>query len=467
MERMQGRPCPFRCRQCKAGVLTPLRAQALYREAEAARERAAEEAKAREDRAEEESPGLYTQDKLWLPHAPGVAIIRGDLLVDVANFFRDCDFTVREHNAPNTNRSLQDKGGMIADAPEDSDMKRVFMRWTSQVQVQIDKFRSPPDTIDLEHPGQRVLCGLRGAHGNAVCGLILFLGSTGELQAGRVDNKCSYWFHSALGFSDKDIRDIGDNSFRMVRVPTKPVPDIYDLMLRFGLRRGNKSAEHFHENFSKNVKNRTVLHTRFEDFHWGSLQNVSAEPSADDEPEVPGQADSSEDSDVTDLSDMSGSEHLDGIPMNARERAACERRSTELQAQASREREVAEARDARSREIAEARAGRKRKFDEVRAADLERATKATADQKRRHAVQADRERKELAEAQAARERRLAETQAEHDTIHVEAAEEDEEPQAESADIMVHQEISVGLFEDEPRRDMTRLAPELLRRGGKL
>lgn len=439
----------------------------MYREAEAARERASEEAKAREDRAEEESPGLYTQDKLWLPHAPGVAIIRGDLLVDVASFFRDCDFTVREHNAPNTNISVQCKGWEIVNAHKDAGIRRVFMRWTSQLQVQIDKFHSPPDMIDLEHPGQRVLCGLRGAHGNAVCGLIIFLGSTGEPEAGRVDKKCSYWFHSASGFSDKDIRDIGDTSCRMVRIPTKPVPDLYDIMLRFGLTRGKHSAEHFHDNFNTNVKNWAVLHTPFEDFDWGSLQNVSAEASEDDEPKVPGQAESPEDSGVTNLSDMSGSEDLSGIPMNARERTACEMRSTELQAQASREREVAEARDARSREIAEARADRKRKFDEIRAADLERATKATADRKRRHAVQADRQRKELAEAQAARERRLAETQAEHDTSHVEAAEEDEEPQAESTDIMVHQEISVGLYEDEPRRDMTRLAPELLRRGGKL
>ncbi|KAK7710309.1 hypothetical protein SLS64_005894 [Diaporthe eres] len=438
--------------------------EAQHREAEAAREKAAEEAKAREARAEEENPGLYRRDKLWLPHAPGVAVIRGDLLVDVASFFRDCDITVREHNAPNTNRSLKGKGGSIADAHDDAEINRFFMRWHSQLQVQIDKFHSPPDTIDLENPGERVLCGLRGAHGNAMCGLIFFLGSTGEPEAGRVDKKCSYGFHSALGFSDKDIRNIGDTSFRMVRIPNRPIPDLYDIMLRFDLPRGKKSAKRFYDNFSEKVKNWTVSHRPFEGFYWGSLQNVPVEPSEDDEPNVPDPTESSESSDVTNLSQMSGSEDLSGIPMRPRERTACERRFAELQAQASRQRALTEARAARSREMAEDQADRERTRAEVRAADLERHTKAKADRERRHAAQAARERAELPEAQAARETRLAETQGDHEERYYEADDEDEESQTESGRTLVPEE---GDSEDPPRRDITRLAPECLRRGGKI
>ncbi|KAG6354601.1 hypothetical protein INS49_004619 [Diaporthe citri] len=439
--------------------------QAAYREAEAAREKAAEEARALEDRAEQENPGLYTQDKLWLPHAPGVAIIRGDLLVDVASFFRDSDITVREHNAPNTNRSLQGKGQDIVEAYNDTEIRRFFMRWHAQVRVQIDKFHSPPDTIDLENPGERVLCGMRGERGNAICGLILFLGSTGGPEAGRVDKKCSYWFHSALGFPGKGMWDIGDTPFRMVRVPTKPVPDVYDIMLRFDLTREKERAKHFADNFSENVKEWTVLHTPFEDFYWGTLQNVSAEPNEDDEPQVPSPTDPSEDSDVTNLSDMSGSEDLDGIPMKPRERTACERRLAEAQDQASRERTLAEARAARSREMAEDQGDFERRFAEVRAADLERLTKAIADRERRHAVQAAGQREEHAEAQASREARLAETQADHERTYFEAAEENEGLQNESGGTMAPVEEEVS--ENEPRRDITRLAPESLRHGGKL
>lgn len=439
--------------------------QAAHRDAEATRERAAEEAKSLEDRAEEENPGLYRQDKLWLPHAPGVAIIRGDLLVDVASFFRDCDITVREHNAPNTNRSLQGKGQDIVEAYEDTDIRRFFMRWHVQVQVQIDKFHAPPDTIDLKHPGERALCGLRGAHGNAMCGLILFLGSTGEPEAGRVDKKCKYWFYSELGFPDKNIREIGDTPFRMVRVSIKPVPDIYEIMLRFALTRGKESAKHFGDNFSENVKNWTVLPTPFKDFSWGSLQNVAAEPSEDDEARILNPTDSSEDSDVTNLSDMSGSEDLSGVPMKPRERAACERRFAEAQAQASRERAVAEAQATHSREMAEDQADRERRLAEARAADTERLTKAIADRERRHAVQAARAREELAEAQAAREKRLGESQSNHERTHVDAVEEGEESQTESGGTMAPEKERDS--EDEPRRDITRLAPKFLRRGGKL
>ncbi|KAI7779296.1 hypothetical protein LA080_000967 [Diaporthe eres] len=431
---------------------------------EAARERAAEEARAAEDRAEEENPGLYRQDKLWLPHAPGVAVIRGDLLVDVASFFRDCDITVREHNSPNTNRSLKGKGGSIADAHDDTDIRRFFMRWTSQLQVQIDKFHSPPDTIDLEHPGERVLGSLRGAHGNAMCGLIFFLGSTGEPEAGRVDKKCSYGFHSALAFPDKDIRNIGDTSFRMVRIPNKPVPDLYDIMLRFDLPRGKKSAKRFHENLSENVKKWTVRHMPFKDFYWGSLQNVPVEPSEDDEPNVPEPTESSESSDVTNLSEMSGSEDLSGIPMRPRERTACEKRFVETQAQAARKRKLAEARAARAREMAEDQADRERRFAEIRAADLERHTKAIADRERRHAVQAARARGELPEAQADGEKRLAETQDDHEERYYQADDEGEESQTESGGTVTPEE---GDSEDRLRRDITRLAPECLRRGGKI
>lgn len=391
--------------------------QALFRRAEEEREREAEEARALTDRAEDENPGLYRQDKLWMPHAPGVAVIRGHLLVDVASFFRDCDITVREHNAPTTNRSLQGKGRDIIELGEDKEINQVFMRWYDQVQVQIDKFYPPPDTIDIEHPGEGILCGMRGAHGNAMCGLILFLGTTGEPEAERVDKQCKYWFYSASGFPGKNIWDIGDTPFRMVRVPAEPAPDIYEIMLRFNLKRGKKTAEHFRDNFKKNVKSWTVRATLFQGFDWGSLQNVSPELSEDDERELPDPADSGEDSDLTDLSDMS---------------AACERRFAELQAQVGRANTLAEAQAA---------------FDRKWAED-------TVDRDRRHAVRAAREGKRKAEIQPTNERG-----------HTEAAEENEESQTESSGTMMPEEE--GDSEDEPRRDITRLAPESLRRGGKL
>lgn len=413
--------------------------QALSRRAEEERERAAEEAKALTDRAEDENPGLYRRDKLWMPHAPGVAVIRGHLLVDVASFFGNCDITVREHNAPTTNRSLQGKGRDIVEASEDKETNQVFMRWYDQVQVQIDKFYPPPDTNDVENPGEGTLCGMRGAHGNAMCGLILFLGTTGEPGAGRVDKQCKYWFYSDLGFPGKNIWDIGDTPFRMVRVPTEPAPDIYEVMLRFNLKRGKKTAEHFRDNFKKNVQSWTVRHTLFEGFDWGSLQNVSPEPSVDDEPELPDPADSGEDSDLTDLSDMS---------------AACERRFAEAQARVGRANTLVEAQAAFERGMAEDQADRERGFAEDRAADSEGITKAMADRDRRHAVRAAREGKRKAEIQPTDERG-----------HAEAAEENEESQTESGGTMVPEEE--GDSEGEPRRDITRLAPEFLRRGGKL
>lgn len=401
--------CPIRCRGCKAG-LTRLGTRRIERETE----NAAQEARDLTARAEKENPGLFTQEKLWLPHAPGVALIRGDLLADVANFFRDCDITVREHNEPTTNRCMQDTGNKFFEL-SDRPKLRCFMRPTVQVRVQIDKFRPPPDTVDLEHPEKRVLCNMRGEHGNAMHRLILFLGFTGQNRGGdlEIDKECSYWYYFASGFDPEST--IGDTPFRMVRVSTEPAPDVYEIMLRLGLARGKNKAKHFRENFNETVREWRVNPESQEDLISGCFDNVLAESGDDDELEAPELTDPSEDTDVTNLSDVSGPTDRFGVPITRGERAALDRRIAEAQAQAESERLAAQAAD---EERLDAQVSDEREAAEPQDPRLRRI-------ERREAARAERE---LAEAQAAQERRSAE-----------AAEKDEVSQTESGGTLALEE----------------------------
>lgn len=411
------RRCPFRCQNCQNRTARPLATRAAYERTEEERERAAVEARELANRVEEEDPGLFSRDKLWFPYTPGVALIRGDLLVDVANFFSECDITVREHNTPTTNRSLQGKGWNIVNVSEDTEL-RMFFRPYAQLRVQIDKFYPPPDVDDLEHPGERVLCCRKGAHSKAMRMLLCYLGGTGKNEGGslKIDEKCSYLLYSALGFGSQ--WKIEDAPFRMVRVPTEPVPDIYEIMLRLGLKRGKKRAKHFRENFKRTVRERKIRFWSYADLHPSSLRNVPAESREDEDYEVPDLTDSSEGSDVTDPSDDSGSEDLSGLRLTAAEEADSERRAAE--AQAAHERKLA-AEAAHEEELA-AQAAEEEEPAESQAARLKRLEEATALRERRHALQAAREAADAAEAEAAGGRR-----------HPKVADKDEESHAEAGE----------------------------------
>lgn len=468
--------CPIRCVFCKSGD-SRVRRDAIYRRAEEAREKAAQEARDLTARAEEENPGLFMQDKLWLPHAPGVALIRGDLLADVANFFWNCDITVQEHNEPTTNYWLQDTGYAIFKLLEHPDM-RIFVRPTRQVRVQIDRFRLPPDTVDLENPEWRVLCNMQGAHGNAMHRLLLFLGFTGKNSGGdrEIDKECSYWYYSASGF-DPDFSKIGDTPFRIVRVPTEPAPDLYEIMLRLGLKRGKEEAKHFRDNFNETVKEWKFNPESQEDLISGNFDNVLAESSDEDEPNAPEVTDSSDDSDITNLSDMSGPTDRSGVPMNRKERAEIEKRFAE--ARAARERELA-AQAARAAQAAEEERLAAQVADEEEADEIQDARS-----RRRERRQTARAR-ELAEEQVALERKRAKAQADRQRRLAEAAEEEEVYQTESHGTMAPEEgqdveeredgiESVGNVESgedvdpegESESDRPRRFPRLLPKGAKV
>lgn len=424
--------CPIRCVFCRAGT-SPVRARAMYRRMEEERENAAQEARDLTARAEKENPGLFSQDKLWLPHAPGVALIRGDLLADVANFFRECDITVHEHNEPTTELRLRGTGYEIFESSEHPEM-RFFMRPTVQVRVQIDKFRPPPDTVDLEHPEERVLCNMRGEHGNAMYRLILFLGFTGKSNGGdrEIDKKCSYWYYFASGF-DPEL-EIGDTTFRMVRVSTEPAPDVYEIMLRLGLERGREKAKHFRDNFNETVREWRFNPESKEDLISGCFDNVLAESSDDDDPKAPELADSSEDSDVTNLSDISGPTDRSGVPMTRKERAEIEKRFAE--AQAARARELAA--QAAEEERLAAQVADEEETDEIQETRLRRTTRRQTARAREHAeAEAVRDRR-LAKARADRER-LAKAQADRERRLAEAAQEEEVSQTESEGTMALEE----------------------------
>lgn len=466
VSRVKGKRCPLRCFDCQIGTMRPIVARAMFERAREERERAAEEARALTQRAEEESPGLFTLDKLWLPHAPGVALIRGDLLVDVANFFRQCDITVREHNEPTTNRSLQGKGWDLISVSGDPKF-RFFFRPTMQVRVQIDKFYPPPDEVDFEHYGEGVLCGLRRAHSNAIWMLLNYLGGTGENWGGNlpVDRECSYFCYSPEGFGRRWRN--GGTPFRMVRVLTEPVTDCYEIMLRLGLERGRKRAKHFCDHFKETVKERKIVPWLHANLRRDSLDNVPAESGGDGEYEIRGLTDTSEGSDVTNQSDDSGSEDLSGLPVTPAEEAAFERRLAE--ARVARERELA-AEAAEKERLAE-QADAEKKAAEDQAPRVNTVQEAVAKRKERQARQAARK---AAEAQAARERRLAEAaekdkESRSEVGEIAAPGERQDPEGNESNTESDGTIDSGEEEDtadEPRRDMMRLAPEHLRRGGK-
>lgn len=458
IEWLNGKRVPMRCPNCKTGKMTMRKANLLYERAEEQRQEALKQERERTRRAEEEKPGLFRSDKLWRPHAPGVALIRGDLLIEIAGFFLDCDFFFEEHNAPDNTPAFIMGGRDVlkmCDDPRTAHLVRGFE--TAQIRVAIDKFRTPPeDLTGVEHPGETALCGMRGAHGNAVCGLIVFLGSTGDPAAGKVDTACSYWFYSALGISGPTIRrSMGRSPFRMVRLPKRPVNDMYDLMLRLDLRGGKKRVKHYRDNYNENVKEWKINHVPFERFRWGNLKMAHAGHFVDDE--VSGLTDSSEDSDVTNMSDMSGSTDRSGVPMSRNERIDLEKRFNELRtasegrlaAQAALETRLAD--EAADRERSQRRSQR---FNALR---TEWLVGLTAQRERRHAVQAAREKKAVAEA---RKKKRAEDRLKRLT-ELKASGKDEE----SAII-----IDSGEEEDveEEPKDNTRRheIPEFFRGGGK-
>lgn len=469
MGTIRGRRCPFRCQNCQNGTARPLATRAAYERTEEERERAAVEATELANRVEAETPGLFSLDKLWLPHAPGVALIRGDLLVDVANFFSECDITVREHNEPTTNRSLQGKGWHIVDVSEETKL-RMFFRPYAQIRVQIDKFYPPPDVVDLEHPGERALCCRKGAHSKAMRMLLCYLGGTGGTDGGNleIDKKCSYLLYSASGFGHQ--WKLEGAPFRMVRVPTEPIPDIYEIMLRLGIKRGKKRAKHFRENFDETVRERKIDLWSYADLRLTSLQNVPAGSREDEDYEVPDLTDSSEDSDVTAPSDDSGLEDLSGLRLTAAEEADSERRAAE--AKAAHEREMA-AEAAHEEELA-AQAAEEKEAGESQADRLKRLEEATALRERRHALQAAREAAEAAEAEAARGRRPPKVAEKDEESHAEAGEsvaQEERHESEDNEANPEREDTEDSGEetdtvDELSRDITRLDLQDQGRGGK-
>lgn len=263
-----------------------------------------EDAETFRDRFRSRNPDLWRSDKLWQPLRPGVAIIRGDMLPDVATFFRNCNITVEIHNEPTDTRRLKAKGEDIVAHPERKEI-RPFTRAFVQVRVSIDKFNQPPTEMNLEHPDDGVLRGLNGAHGNAMCGLIIFLGSTGEPASDKIDKECTYWFYCDWGFSGPDLSKIGENPFRMVRLSNEVHLGIHEMMNRFDLRPGKKRAKSFIGDFNRIVKPWRVTPSPWQEFHrWGDLRNVDPDSSAEDDL---GEDDSSEDDSSED--DSSGDEN--------------------------------------------------------------------------------------------------------------------------------------------------------------
>lgn len=476
IEWLNGKRVPMRCPNCKTGKMTMRKANLLYERAEEQRLEALRKERERARRAEEENPGLFRTDKLWQPHAPGVALIRGDLLLEIAGFFLDCDIFIEEHNAPETNPAFIMGGRDVlkmCDDPRTARLVRAFE--TAQIRVAIDKFRTPPeDLTGVEHPGETALCGMRGAHGNAVCGLIVFLGSTGDPAAGKVDTECSYWFYSALGIPGPTIRRIGGTPFRMVRLPKRPFNDMYDLMLRLDLRGGRKRVKSYRDNYNENVKEWKINHVSFEKFRWGNLKMVRAEHFVDDE--VSGLTDSSEDSDVTKMSDMSGSTDRFGVPMSRKEQIALEKRFNKLRtakegrlaAQAALETRLAD--EAADRELSQRRT---RRFN---AALRRRLAAGTAELERRHAVQAARALAEARKKKRAEDRSkglaVAPGEDEESAIIVDSGEDDVsviivDSGEDDVSVIIIDSREEGDAEEEPRDNTRRHEiPEFFRRGGK-
>ncbi|KAK2606729.1 hypothetical protein N8I77_005460 [Diaporthe amygdali] len=225
---------------------------------------------------------------LWVPLEQGVAIIRGSLLLGLANFFRDCEITVHKLNQPNAEQTLTSKGGTLIRA---SKRLESLTQKSAQLRVHIEKFKKPPDTEDLKDPAQAALRDMQGLQANHLCMLILFFGSTGERKSREIDSTCSYWIHCAEGLEHGDIDRLGQEPFSMVRLSKLPGPDIFEIMIRLGIKPGKDAAKSFRDRFKSNVVEWEVLPHSFKDFR---LAEWSA-PTADADSEV---------SELTDLSDQ-------------------------------------------------------------------------------------------------------------------------------------------------------------------
>lgn len=237
------------------------------------------------ERAIAESPDLWLRDKRWEPVGPGVALIAGTMVQDIATFFCDCDITVEEANLFNENRKYTKEGrDIVAQIQSRSD--EVDWSTTQQVQVRIsiDKFRRPGHVGDLEHAGHPAVRNLKGRCGNTSCAVILFLGRTGQ----KIDDQCCYWLYSASGFSGPDLSKLGQNdSFRMVRLSKVSHLDHIDFMRCFGLRMGKERVEAFSDGFNSKVTRTQVTPLKWEDFRqWNELPDdlKSVSSVEDDDP---------------------------------------------------------------------------------------------------------------------------------------------------------------------------------------
>lgn len=150
------------------------------------------------------------------------------------------------------------------------------------MQVHISKFNLPPDTDTLKHPGERALCGLRGEHGNAVCNLILFLGTTGppDQQPSRVDYQCAYWIHRPEGFKNKEL-SIGESPCRMVRMPKAKVryAELYEIMLCLNMEKNY--ADDVRDKFPPNIVQWLIRAMPRAAFPPGGFANFPVEPGVD------------------------------------------------------------------------------------------------------------------------------------------------------------------------------------------
>jgi hypothetical protein len=254
-------------------------------------EQAQEEADELRRQARAKSHDLFRLKKMWLPLAPGVAVVRGDDFLDVATFFFECVIRVVTHHEPVERRTAWGLGKtLIARATGlGVDFKDTWYTWPNvQLRVSIHNFCPNPhlERPRGEHPGNSVLRGLKGPHGIALCELLLFVGSTG---LGLIDDSYSYWFYCRRGFANGDISKVGRFPFRMVRLHNEKTTTSTpcEVMRLLDLPMGKKREKSLRENGSEQVRVWQVNQINWEDFEHlgdlGHLDDALPDPTDDDE----------------------------------------------------------------------------------------------------------------------------------------------------------------------------------------
>ncbi|KAL1851326.1 hypothetical protein Daus18300_012631 [Diaporthe australafricana] len=196
-----------------------------------------------------------SKGKPWIPTAQGVATVRGDLIPDFISFFRDCEITLRErdHSAADRRRHYTDTGEEFI---KNIQVLGHFMEAPGGVETSIEKFQQPADMNHIKHPDEAALSNMQGPHSRDLCALILYFGCTGERESGEIDEKCSYILYNEKGWNKREwhnLDGLGEKPFNMVRLSNEPCPNIYEIMLRLGIKLGKDRAKAFHDKFNENV----------------------------------------------------------------------------------------------------------------------------------------------------------------------------------------------------------------------